>query len=180
VVLVDEAYADYAEDDIVSHAVTSDRTLVLRTLSKAYGLAGLRVGYAVGPAHLIAEVEKSRGPYKVSGVAESAALAVLAERAWVEDRIAEVRASRTRLLEAVASRGTTAWASAANFVLMRVPGSAAEWNVRLREHGVAVRPFAALPHAGDCIRVSVGPWPLLERFLEAYDDVLDTMAGHGA
>jgi histidinol-phosphate aminotransferase len=180
VVLVDEAYADYAEDDIVSHAVTSDRTLVLRTLSKAYGLAGLRVGYAVGPAHLIAEVEKSRGPYKVNGVAESAALAVLAERAWVEDRIAEVRASRTRLLEAVASRGTTAWASAANFVLMSVPGSAAEWNVRLRERGVAVRPFAALPHAGDCIRVSVGPWPLLERFLEAYDDVLDTMAGHGA
>jgi histidinol-phosphate/aromatic aminotransferase/cobyric acid decarboxylase-like protein len=52
--------------------------------------------------------------------------------------------------------------------------------VRLREHGVAVRPFPALPHAGDCIRVSVGPWPLLERFLDAYDDVLDTMAGRGA
>jgi histidinol-phosphate aminotransferase len=180
VVLVDEAYADYAEDDMVSHAVASDRTLVLRTLSKAYGLAGLRVGYAIGPARLIAEVEKSRGPYKVNGVAESAALAALGDRNWVEGRIAEVRASRTRLLEAVASRGIRAWDSAANFVLMSVPGSAAEWNVRLREHGVAVRPFAALPHAGDCIRVSTGPWPMLERFLAAYDDVLDTMAGHGA
>jgi histidinol-phosphate aminotransferase len=179
-VLVDEAYADFAEDDMVSCALTSDRTLVLRTLSKAYGLAGLRIGYAIGPAHLIAEVEKSRGPYKVSGVAEAAALAALADRGWIEDRIADVRSSRARLLGEMANRGIRTWDSAANFVLMSPPGSAAEWNVRLRERGVAVRPFTALPGAGDCIRVSTGPWPMLERFLDAFDNVLNTMTDQGA
>ncbi|MGH7465095.1 MAG: hypothetical protein ACREK1_07960, partial [Longimicrobiales bacterium] len=57
------------------------------------------------------------------------------------------------------------------------PGSAGEWNTRLRGHGVAVRPFSALPHAGECIRVSIGPWPMMQRFVDALDDVLNTMAG---
>ncbi|MGH7447018.1 MAG: pyridoxal phosphate-dependent aminotransferase, partial [Longimicrobiales bacterium] len=143
IVLIDEAYADYADDHFAGSAVASDRVVVLRTLSKAYGLAGLRVGYAVGPARLIAEIEKSRGPYKVSSVAESAALAALRDRAWVQDRVREVRANRARLLAELGGRGIRAWDSAANFLLLSVPGRAAEWNSRLRGHGVAVRPFSA-------------------------------------
>ena len=177
VVLVDEAYADFADDDFVGAAVASDRTLVLRTFSKAYGLAGLRVGYAVGPARLIAEVEKSRGPYKVGGVAEAAALAALRDRPWVSDRIAEVRANRTRLRAALEERGMTVWESAANFLLMGIPGSAGGWNTRLRERGVAVRPFGGLSGAGESIRISIGPWAMMQRFLDAFDEVLDAMAG---
>jgi histidinol-phosphate aminotransferase len=179
VVLVDEAYADYADDDVVQLAVTGGRSLVLRTLSKAYGMAGLRVGYAVGAADLIAEVEKSRGPYKVSGIAETAALAALRERPWVEARIAEVRANRSRLRAELEARGVQVWDSAANFVLMKVAASAGEWNARLREAGVAVRPFGGLTGAGECLRVSVGPWPLMQRFLDAFDGVLETMAVAG-
>jgi histidinol-phosphate aminotransferase len=178
VVLIDEAYADYSDDDVVACAVQSGRALVLRTLSKAYGLAGLRVGYAVGPARLIAEVEKSRGPYKVSGLAERAALAILRrDRAWVLARVAQVRANRLRLLGELSGRGVTTWESAANFLLLKVPGSAGDWNRRLRDRGVAVRPFAGLTGAGDCIRVSVGPWPLMQRFLAAFDEVWNTMTG---
>lgn len=177
VVLIDEAYADFADDDFVQAAVASDRTLVLRTFSKAYGLAGLRVGYAIGPARLIAEVEKSRGPYKVGGVAQAAALAALRDREWVAGRIAEVRASRTRLREELEGRGMAVWESAANFLLTGIPGSAAAWNTRLREHAVAVRPFSALTGAGECIRVSIGPWEMMQRFLNAFDEVLNTMAG---
>ncbi|MBR9988568.1 MAG: histidinol dehydrogenase [Gemmatimonadetes bacterium] len=177
VVLIDEAYADYADDDVLALAVASDRALVMRTMSKAYGLAGLRVGYAVGPAHLIAEIEKSRGPYKVNGIAESAALAVLGERDWVADRIAEVRANRARLSGELKARGVRVWDSAANFLLMKVAGRASEWNVQLRERGVAVRPFDGLTGAGACIRVSVGPWAMMERFLDAFDEVNNTMAG---
>jgi histidinol dehydrogenase len=179
VVLVDEAYADYADDDVVQLAVTGGRSLVLRTLSKAYGMAGLRVGYAVGAADLIAEVEKSRGPYKVSGIAETAALAALRERPWVEARIAEVRANRSRLRAELEARGVQVWDSAANFVLMKVAASAGEWNARLREAGVAVRPFGGLTGAGEGLRVSVGPWPLMQRFLDAFDGVLETMAVAG-
>ena len=176
-VLLDEAYADFADDDLLETALATDRTLVLRTFSKAYGLAGLRLGYAIGPAALITEVEKSRGPYKVNGAVEAAALAVLAQdRGWVQERVADVRANRERLARALRARGARVWPSAANFVLVSVPGRAAEWNLELRRRGVAVRPFAALRHAGESLRVSVGPWPMLERFLAAYDETTSVMA----
>lgn len=175
VVLIDEAYADFADDDLAGFAAGSARTLVLRTLSKAYGMAGLRVGFAVGSAPLIAEVEKSRGPYKVSAVAEAAALSVLSrDSGWVRDRVAEVRANRQRLRAELHGRGVPTFASAANFLLLQVPGTAAGWNGRLRAQGVAVRPFAALPGAGECLRVSIGPWPLMQRFLAAFDLVLES------
>src|SRR5690606_7844307 len=86
VVLVDQAYADFAgpvaelgarDAAAGALALCAGNTLVLRTLSKAHGLAGLRVGYALGPAELIREVEKARGPYAVSAAAEAAALAAL-------------------------------------------------------------------------------------------------------
>ncbi|MEX1184306.1 MAG: histidinol dehydrogenase [Gemmatimonadota bacterium] len=170
-VLLDEAYADFAGDDLVQFAVASERAVVLRTLSKAYGMAGLRIGFAVGPVPLIAEIEKSRGPYKVSGVAEAAALQVLAsDMDWVRARVADVREARSLLLEQLRQRGVEAVDSAANFVLLRVDDAAA-WNRALRSRGVAVRPFPALPRLGECLRVSVGPWPQLERFLNAFDEV---------
>jgi histidinol-phosphate aminotransferase len=174
VVLIDEAYAEFADDDFASYAASSDRTVVLRTLSKAYGMAGLRVGLAVGPAALIAEIEKSRGPYKVNGVAAAAACAVLSrDDGWVRDRVAEVQQNRSRLAGELTQRGIRHWPSAANFVLAAVPDSAARWNRELRSRGVAVRPFGALPGAGECIRVTVGPWRALERFLSAFDEVME-------
>jgi histidinol-phosphate aminotransferase len=149
-VLLDEAYAAFAGEDMVQTSLESGRTLVLRTFSKAYGLAGLRLGYAIGPAELIAEVEKSRGPYKVNGVAEAAALAALAgDGDWVRQRIADVQANRERLAQALRARGARVWPSAANFVLLSVPGAATVWNLELRQRGVAVRPFAGLAAAGE-------------------------------
>jgi histidinol dehydrogenase len=171
-VLVDEAYADFADDDMVGFATESDRTVVLRTLSKAYGLAGLRVGYAVGPARLISEIEKSRGPYKVGGLGEAAALAVLRHDAgWVRDRIDDVRTNRARLQDELRRRGMPALPTDANFVLMPVPGSASRWGAALRSRGVGTRPFAGLPRLGDCLRISIGSWPQLQRFLDALDEV---------
>jgi histidinol dehydrogenase len=176
VVLVDEAYADYAGDDLVQAAAASDRAVVLRTFSKAFGLAGLRIGFAIGPAAVVAEIEKSRGPYKVGGAAETAALGVLrSDIAWVRARAADTVASRDRLAAALRDRGVRVWPSAANFVLAAVPGDAADaavWNGRLRAQGVAVRPFPQIA-GSDCIRITAGPWPLMERFLTAFDSVLD-------
>jgi histidinol-phosphate aminotransferase len=173
IVLIDEAYADFAAGNMLEDAVASDRALVLRTLSKAYGLAGLRVGIAIGPADLIAEVEKSRGPYKVSAAAEAAAVAVLRnDGEWVAAGIAQVRENRDRLAEALRVRGFHVWPSSANFLLVRVPqelGGATGLTLALRASGVQVRSFPALPVAGDAIRVSIGPWPMLERFLDALD-----------
>ncbi|MBC7788796.1 MAG: histidinol dehydrogenase [Anaerolineae bacterium] len=176
VVLLDEAYADFADNDLTKWATTSERVVSLRTLSKSFGLAGLRIGYAVGPELLIREIEKSRGPYKISAPAQAAALAVLREdRAWVDDVIAQVRANREWLAQELAKFGVQAYGSAANFILMRVPETfsspttdrARAFAAALAGHGVSVRAFPALPHAGDCIRVSIGPLPMLQSFLAA-------------
>ena len=181
VVLVDEAYIDFGGESLVRRAVESDRVIVLRTLSKAYGLAGLRIGFAVGPAPLIHEIEKSRGPYKITAAAEAAALAVLEEdRAWVADVVARVRENRERLRAELEALGLRVYPSAANFLLVQAPGSATSFAAALRERGVAVRAFANLRHAGDCIRVSIGPWPMMERFLDAVKGALACQAGAGA
>ncbi len=85
IVIIDEAYAEFAKSDCLDLLASSPRVLITRTLSKAFGLAGLRVGYAVGDPAVVAEVEKSRGPYKVSGVASIAAIAALLNyRSWVQ------------------------------------------------------------------------------------------------
>jgi histidinol dehydrogenase len=179
-VLVDEAYADFADDDVLDLVLGSDRGVSLRTMSKAYGLAGLRIGYAVGPAALIAEIEKSRGPYKINGAAEAAAVAVLArDMNRVQEAIASAIENRARLEAELRGRGLRTWSSAANFLLLAVPagaGGAAGVTAALRERGVAVRAFPSLPMAGDCIRVTVGPWVMMNAFLEALDAVLAAAA----
>lgn len=181
VVLVDEAYADYGADTFVRDAVESGRAVVLRTLSKAYGLAGLRIGYAIGAPALVREIEKSRGPYKISAAAEAAALAALAEdRAWAAANVAEVVRNREALVAELEGLGLRVWPSAANFLLVRAGagerGAAARLAAALRERDVAVRAFPGLPQAGDCIRVSIGPWPLMERFLDALRGALASEA----
>lgn len=170
VLLLDEAYADFSDVDMAAFAAASRRTISLRTMSKAGGLAGLRVGYAIGPAELIREVEKSRGPYKVSAVADAAARGILsADGAWVDDVVAQTRSNRARLAERLEQLGLGFWPSAANFILIQLPAgrSASDMNSALRASGVAIRPFADVPHAGDCIRVTVGPWEMMESFLTA-------------
>jgi histidinol-phosphate/aromatic aminotransferase/cobyric acid decarboxylase-like protein len=139
-------------------------------MSKAFGLAGLRIGIAIGPAVLIREIEKSRGPYKVNNLAEAAALELLARDGdWVRQHIAQVKENRVRLTEEMRDLGLTVFPSGGNFVLAQVPGGATAQSLatRLRTHGVAVRPFPALPQVGDCIRVTVGPWSMMQRFLTA-------------
>lgn len=175
VVLLDEAYAEFADDDFVEASAGSRRLLVLRTFSKAFGLAGLRVGYAIGPAEVVAEVEKSRGPYKVSRIAERAAVAALADDArWVPSIVAKVRSGRERLAEALHARGLQPVPSGANFILVPLPDGrrAVPTKNELRERGVAIRPFSNLPGFGDAIRISIGPREEMERFLEALDEVL--------
>jgi histidinol-phosphate aminotransferase len=184
VVLLDEAYVDYAPGDVslVAEAAASERLIVLRTLSKAFGLAGLRIGYAIGPAPLVREIEKSRGPYKITSPADAAALAALAEdRAWSAENVATVVASRERLTAELAALGCRTWPSGANFLLVQAPpagapGAARALATALRARDVAVRSFPALPGGGDCIRVSIGPWPLMERFLDALRNVLQSAA----
>ena len=172
-VIVDEAYAEFTSGTFAAAAPSHDRVLVIRTMSKAFGLAGLRVGYAIGHPRLVAEVEKSRGPYKVNAIAERAAIVALSEdMPWVADRIAEAIENRERLSASLRELGPfDVIPSAANFVLAVVrpdsPLRAAGIAAALRAQGIAIRPFTDLPGIGDAVRITVGPWEMMQQCLKA-------------
>ena len=175
VLLIDEAYADFAGESLATLAVRRRRMLVVRTMSKAFGMAGMRVGFAIGPTEVIAEIEKSRGPYKVGRLDCIAAAAALRDRSrWAADHIAEAVANRTRLAGELTSRGLQPLESAANFLFVPVPsGSGRHISEALRDREVSVRPFLDTDDWGDALRVTVGPWKMMERFLSALDSVME-------
>jgi histidinol-phosphate aminotransferase len=169
VVIVDEAYTEYAKTSAADLVGPGSRVLILRTLSKAFGLAGLRVGYAIGSADLIAAVEKSRGPYKVNVIAEHAAIAALTTDAgWVRDRVAETIANRQQLAGRLAALGLPALPSGANFLFAPTP-DAVSLERSLWACGVGVRLYTGLRGFGDAIRMTVGPWYLMASLLQGLE-----------
>jgi histidinol-phosphate aminotransferase len=176
VVILDAAYSEFGGPAEMHRwteiALRSGRTLISRTMSKAFGLAGLRVGYGIASPALAAEVEKSRGPYKVNAIAERAAVTALREDvAWVNEHVALAIRNRELLSTALATLGLAPLPSASNFVLVPVH-NAAETGRRMRQAGVAVRPFPGLPHIGDALRISVGPWEMMETCIDVLGKAL--------
>lgn len=171
-VIVDEAYADFARESVVRLAPVRRGLLVCRTASKAYGLAGLRCGFGVGRREVVLEIEKSRGPYKVSRLAaEATAAAIRDEEGWMEKTVAACIASRARLHADLQRRGLDPIPSRANFILFAAPtGRAREDALALRGAGVGVRPFTDIPEMGEGLRVTLGPRERMEDFLQALDD----------
>jgi len=172
IVLLDEAYVEYCGDSLVRRAKSDGRLLVVRTFSKAFGLAGARVGYAVGAPELVQAVEKSRGPYKVTALAEQVTIAALQnDSAWVEGGVRDVLAAREKFVAFLERRNIVSIPSSANFVLVPVKDAAGQAKA-LRQRGVAVRPFPNLLGIGDALRISIAPWELLEPALPSFEEVL--------
>jgi len=170
-VVIDQAYAEFGGDSYSDLVSQGRPVLVTRTLSKAFGLAGLRVGYGIGSPELVGEIMKARGPYKVSGVAERAAIAALEkDQRWVADRVADAVANRAHFRQELALRGIASLPSAANFVLVPVKDCIAVAG-QLRNLGIGVRALPSLPGIGDAVRIGIGPWDLMERCLDAFGTV---------
>ena len=171
-VLVDEAYGEYSGQTAVPLLPRAPQLLVTRTLSKAFGLAGLRVGYGLAAPDVVQVLEKVRGPYKVNALGEKVALAALREDVpWVRRHVAEALALRDRLRATLEGLGLHPLPSAANFLCIPVPDSAALGKALLAR-GIKVRVLRSLPGIGDAIRVGVGPWELMERLVAALREVL--------
>ncbi len=183
IVIIDEAYAEFAPDVFVDMVVQNSRVLVARTFSKAFGLAGLRVGYGVCTNDVARLVKRARGPYKVTSVAEGAVRAALSESPdgveWVRTHAALAQANRARLIASLEALGLPVFPSAANFVLMPTR-RAAELSHALIERGVLVRAFTGLPRdlallaesEGAALRIGVGPWEMMRTMLDALGEVL--------
>jgi histidinol-phosphate aminotransferase len=173
-VVIDAAYHEYVIDPAHVDAVAAfgDRpnVVVLRTFSKMFGLAGLRVGYAVAAPDVVADLGKVRGPFDVSEPANAAAVASLGDDAEVERRRDLNRRERERLTAELQQRGIALYPAAANFVCIEV-GDGAALAGRLEREGVIVRPLAAFG-APSCVRVTVGPPEHDDAFLAALDRCL--------
>lgn len=169
-VVVDEAYVEFLGDSMLAEAVPRDNVLVLRTFSKAHGLAGLRIGYGVGSPRLIREIEKVRGPFKLNAFSERVAVEALQDDAYVQAIVRRVRAERAWLGGKLGTLGFEVFPSDANFLLMRPPADARLLARDLAAQGITVRTFAGRLH--DCVRATVPPRSVGERFLSAIEKVL--------
>jgi histidinol-phosphate aminotransferase len=165
--VVDEAYVDFADESAASMAGRFPNVVVLRTLSKSYSLAGLRVGFALTTPALARELHKVRDSYNVGRVPQAGALAALEDQAWMRANVERIRATRERLTRALVERGYAVLPSQANFLLARKPGrSLAGVAASLRERGVLVRHFAEV---ADGLRISIGTDAQVDALLERLD-----------
>ncbi len=166
IVIIDEAYAEFAGVGRISEGPRHDRLLVTRTLSKAFGMAGFRIGYGTGSASLVHEIEKVRGPYKENGPGERAAACALREDVeWMRGLASQAVEIRERFASALRDRGFDPIPSAANFLLVPVV-DAVSVAAAMRRHGIAVRPYPGLRGIGDSLRITMAPWPVMERVLD--------------
>jgi histidinol-phosphate aminotransferase len=155
-VVMDEAYQPFAARTWLTRLQATGNVLVMRTLSK-FGLAGVRLGYLVGPAALVAEVDKLRPPYNVSVLNAEATLFALQHAAVFAEQARVLREQRARLLVELSSLpGVTPFPSEANMLLVRVPDSAKAFS-GMKARGVLVKHIAGLhPLLANCLRLTVG------------------------
>ena len=171
-VLVDEAYVEFGAQSAVSLIDRYPNLLVVRTLSKSHGLAGLRVGYAMGQIPLIdalTRIKDSFNSYPVDRLAQAGAAAALADDAYTRGCCQKIIHTRTWFVQALRERGFDVLDSMANFVFARpVDGDAAGWQSYLRAKGILVRRFDA-PRIGDRLRISIGTDADMRTLIETLD-----------
>ena len=174
-VLLDEAYGEFSDAPGFAFIREHERLIVTRTLSKAFGLAGLRIGYAVLAPPLARALETVRGPYKLNAAAAASATAALTEGLpWVRAHAQEAIDVRQRLAVELTAMGLSPLRSDANFFCIPC-GRAVHVAEALLERGIAVRLLRDLPavtpalaaSGGAALRIGVGPWPVMERLLSA-------------
>jgi histidinol-phosphate aminotransferase len=142
--------------------------LVLRSLSKTAGIAGLRIGFAIGAPELVDRVSRVTGPYDINSFAVIAATAALADQPYVDAYVAEVLRARTWLVDRLQAAGVRHHADGGNYLLIWPQAPAPVVEVRLREAGILVRSMAGKPMIDGSLRVSIGSEAQMERFWEAY------------
>ncbi len=172
-VVLDEAYVDFADEPSrAAWVLEHDNLVVLRTFSKAAGIAGLRLGYAVAPAWLMPHLWKFKQPYNVNVAASVAGLASLRHADHIRDTVECIKQERVRLFDALREVPfLRPYPSQANFILCDVVGrSGANVKQALEQQGVLVR-YYSKPRLEDCIRISVGRPDQTERLLSVLREI---------
>jgi histidinol-phosphate aminotransferase len=167
VVVLDEAYVDFAKENAMALALKFPRVLVARTFSKAYSLCFQRVGYFVGHAELVAALDKIRDSYNVNGLGQIAAEATLADLPHYRANFKKIIATRAWLAGELAKLGFRVLPSQTNFILVQPPVFAAkDWLQKLRAKKILVRWFKA-PEISDYLRITIGARSEAEALVKA-------------
>jgi histidinol-phosphate aminotransferase len=169
--VVDEAYVDFADATALPLIREFDHVIVLRTFSKSFSLAGMRIGLAFAAPSLIAELMKVKDSYNVSRLSLVAATAALQDYAWMQANVARIRRTRSSLIDELRQRAFTVLPSQSNFVLARRAGQDLEGLYRgLKSKGILVRYFPT-PALCDAVRITVGTDDEIAALLHALDEL---------
>lgn len=176
--LVDEAYFEFHGETLLREWRARPNVFVARTFSKAYGLAGLRVGALFGNHEQIDSVRRLASPYNVNSVALACLPDALADAAYVHNYVEDVRAGRARLESSLASLGIPYWPSRANFVLMRLSGFNSAFIRGMRDRGILVRDRSRDYGCQGCVRITLGSREHTEKLLAALQETLHEIGAH--
>jgi histidinol-phosphate aminotransferase len=171
-IILDEAYFEFSGRSLVSLIEGHDNLIVLRTLSKAFGLAGLRIGYALGDRDLIEYLEKIKNPFNIDNISEQAAIAALGDIGYLKKCVKKIVDGRTRLFEKLSHiSGIRVYPSQANFILVKILRSdltSMDLMLKLLDQGLLVRDYTGkLGLEGEFLRITVGDDSSNMRLVEA-------------
>src|SRR5271157_1153496 len=174
-VLVDEAYFEFHGETLIDHTRQIENLFVARTLSKAYGLAGLRIGILAGDTRQMAMARRVASPYNVNAAALAVLPEALQDPEYVARYVAQVLSSRERLQQELGNLGMHYWPSRANFVLVRVGSAHAEFVQALRNRGILVRDRHSDSGCEGCVRLTVGSDEHTQTLIGALRDVVEQL-----
>ena len=172
-VVVDELYGAFTGDSVlpcVDFAATPN-VLVLRSLAKTAGLAGLRIGFAIGHAEVVDRVSRVTGPYDVNSLAVTAAFAALADQAYTDTYVAEVLRARNWIVSELTRSGVRFHVDGGNYLLLWPRRGVACVDAELRAAGILVRSMAGKPQIDGALRVSLGTTEQMQRFWQTYQQI---------
>ena len=175
-VLIDEAYYDFWGETVLDAVARFPNLFVARTFSKAYGLAGLRIGVLAGNLAQMPMVRKVSSPYNVNAIALACLPEAIADSEFIKNYVQQVRQGRGRLMVQLACHGVPYWISQANFVLARIGPLHREFVTDMRSRGILVRDRSNDPGCDGCVRMTVGTVEHTDRLLMALPDVLKAIA----
>jgi histidinol-phosphate aminotransferase len=179
VVLVDEAYFHFYGETVVDLLGAVPNLMVARTFSKAYGLAGLRLGLLAGPVELMRWVRRVLSPYSVNSLALACLPPALEDKAYIDWYVQEVLAARANLEAALDAAGVRRWPSCANFVLVEIGAQHAEFVQLMRSAGVLVRDRSSDPGCDGRVRITIGTQEQMREAIPALKQALATLKFKG-
>ncbi len=166
-VLVDEAYFEFYGHTLLPEVTHHANLLIARTFSKAYGMAGLRLGALIGPAEQIEFLRRLCPPFNVNTVALACLEEALADQDFVAAHVAAIKQQRERLQNVCEELGLKCWPSETNFVLVRVVAGCQEFVQAIHQRGVLIRDMSASPGCEGCVRITIGTKEEMDRVIVA-------------